>query len=239
MNTNERKISMRRACLLPLLLLSAIGVSSTMHNSDSLDTVEARVAQVERQYVEQLLGAYWDGVAVAGEQDPLVSRWRARILHATDAVALAKGADPDGIVAAAQASGAGTLRLEFELVIAVWDRLSMESKTVDRPTGPVFLSVSPPFEARLPSGVDPSAIEDEVLRAEYERAIQENRARAIRLRKAGELDKALETYSAKARVFLSNKLHGMSAQDRSNLENLLRQATHVNPDHVTKILGEP
>jgi hypothetical protein len=232
-------MSMRRACLLPLLLLSAIGVSGTMRNSDSLDTVEARVAQVERQYVEQLLGAYWDGVAVAGEQDPLVSRWRARLLHATDAVALAKGADPDGIAAAVHASGTETPYLEIELVIAAWDRISMESKTIDRPTGPVFLNVAPPFEAHMPSGVDPSAIKDEALRAEYERAIRENRARAIRLRKAGALDKALEIYSAKARVFLSNKFHGMSAQDRISLENMLRQATHVNPDDVAKILGEP
>lgn len=230
-------MSNRFASFLTLLLLMALG-SGTTRGPETMDALETRVAEIEQRYVEQLLSVYWDGVAAAGEQDPLVLRWQARLVRATEAVALASVADPDAIAKAARASGAAEPQHEIEMVIAVWDRIAIESKAVDRPTGPVFRNVAPPDGVLAPAGIDPSAIEDEALRAEYERAIAENHAIATQLRKAAALDRALELYSAQARTFLRNKMVGMTEQDRGSLENMLRQATHLNPDHVAGILGE-
>lgn len=50
-----------------------------------------------------------------------------------------------------------------EMIDANWDKNEL-----------LFLKVSPPLSTNLPPGVEPAAIKDSVLRAEYEQAIKEN-----------------------------------------------------------------
>ncbi len=63
-------------------------------------------------------------------------------------------------------------------------------------------NVGPPLGTGLPAGVDPSAIKDAKLRAQYEAAIQENRQKLERYREQYELRKWLKRFPKRAESYI-------------------------------------
>lgn len=109
-------------------------------------------------------------------------------------------------------------RTEAERWLRAWWRLEQAASGDSSSTSLPFLNVSPPEGVPLPAGVAPSAIEDPVLRAEYEAAIEENRRNA---------DKFNQRYKARQ----------LQKTSWGTIENYLSQAYSIPPLNQRELEG--
>lgn len=141
----------------------------------------------------------------------------------TDPVALAQGVDPRAVFDSLSRVTDDPDRVVVDLLLNVWQRLDDEAQSARMPGEPVYLNVSPPEGAvGVRSGVDPSAIADPALRAEYERAIRDNRHRAAELMATLRLRHAYGEYAFRTTALLREAGRRMSQEDREQLAARIR-----------------
>lgn len=203
------------------------------------DAIESDVSALEREYVAGLLSAYIDGFAVAGEGHPSVQRWRSRLVSQTDPVALARGVDPGVVYESLSRVTADPDSVVVDLLLEIWQRLDDEAQAARMPAEPVYRNVPPPEGALVPSGVDPSAIDDPALRAQYEQAIRENQFRAAELRTTLALRHAYSEYVVKATFVLRRVGLHMSQEDREQLTARLGDSGLDGAESLLKSLQSP
>lgn len=83
-------------------------------------------------------------------------------------------------------------------------------------------NIPPPAERGLPAGVEPSAIKDPKLRAQYEAAIQENRQKLEKYREQYELRKWLKRYPKRAQSYIVDA-YSRAPHNTTELQRLLNE----------------
>jgi hypothetical protein len=147
----------------------------------------------------------------------LVSGLQARVVYAKDAMT--------------DEEWATKRKGEAERWMIVWDRMeaAIDPKW-DKNDLPVR-NVSPPREAHLPAGVSPDDIKDPALRAEYEKAIEENNKKIKHGNEQMRLRKLKEQF-ARSLVLYFAGTYSVTPHNDSELESLLAQ--HVKDEKVKK-----
>lgn len=183
----------------------------------NLDSIQANIISIEQSYVEAVLAAYVEGIELESAGHPTVMRWREKLITQTDSVALANRFHPRNVRDSIGVIIDEPDPLIVDLILRVWQRLERESKTTKLSSKPVLRNVSVPGNSIYPSGIDPSAIEDPELRADYEQAILENEQRAAQLNRVMEFHQAYELYVRRASRVLRKIGLNLSAEDRESL----------------------
>jgi hypothetical protein len=93
-------------------------------------------------------------------------------------------------------------RTRAERWLKVCKSIREQNAALPKPTGTIYLNIAPPG-GRFPSGVDPSAIKDPILRKKYEEAIAENSKRADAHRKKRDLEDAEKSAAQRAQRYLT------------------------------------
>jgi hypothetical protein len=77
-----------------------------------------------------------------------------------------------------------------------------QNAAMPKPTGKTYLNIAPPG-GQFPSGVDPSAIKDPIVRKKYEEALEENSKRADAQRKKRDLEDSEQSTTQRSQRYLT------------------------------------
>ena len=86
--------------------------------------------------------------------------------------------------------------------LKVCKSIRAQNAAMPKPTGTVYMNIAPPG-GRFPSGVDPSAIKDPIVRKKYEEAIAENSKRHDAHRKKRDLEDAEKSADQRSQRYLT------------------------------------
>lgn len=203
-----------------------------------LDAIQADVNTVDREYVKILLSAYIDGLAIADADHPSVLLWREKLITKTDSVLLANEFRPQNVLNSIADVIDDPGPEVVDLLILVWHRLDNDSKSTSLPAEPVYMNVPVPGPYR--SGIDPAEIDDPVVRAEYELAIEKNNQRADQLNRTMAVRQAYERFVRRASRVLREMSMEMSQVDRESLiMSRLRDSGLQGSEELLKELQSP
>ena len=128
-------------------------------------------------------------------------------------------------------------RKDIEIRLHAWRRL-LDSIDPDWDPDEELLgpnAIAPPAETGLPGGVDPQAIEDPVLRAAYERAIEANRQKLERYNEQYRLHKWLKRYPKRAEEYIV-QAYSVAPYDNDELTKSLNDC-RLDEKTKARILG--
>ncbi len=115
-------------------------------------------------------------------------------------------------------------RKDVEIRLYAWRRL-LDSVDPDWDPDEVVPSpnaIAPPAETGLPGGVDPQAVEDPVLRAEYERALEANKRKIEKYSEQYRLHKWLKRYPKRAEEYIV-QAYSVAPYNNEELASYLNQ----------------
>lgn len=224
------------------MLLGTVGVFSAIANPEkdravrTFASIQADVNALDKAYVHTILAAYIDGIAVADANHPDVLAWRDKLVTQTDPVMLANEFHPRAVRDSMTKIVDDSNELVIDLLFRVWQQLETEAEINSQSASPVSINSQVPG-GKYPSGVDPSAIEDPALRAEYEQAIREGRNRAVQNNRAVAIQQAYSRFVRRVSRVLADIGSELSINDRETLLiSPIRESEFQGSEELLKVL---
>ena len=111
---------------------------------------------------------------------------------------------------------------DIDIRLHAWKRLTDAVDPKWDPNDLPKINITPPPSTGLPSGIAPEAIQDPKLRAEYEKAIEQNEQKAKKYSEQYELHKWLKKYPDRAEKYII-QLYSAEPYDTEELKQLLEK----------------
>ncbi len=194
--------------------------------------------EADRQHAAMIFASYLGCLKLAGPDDTTTNWLRKKLTNDTAHAALITEIDVPSLHSKLGLHAMDPDAQLTRILLAVWQRIDTEVDQHPPPTEPVVRNVAPPFESGMPSGADPTSIQDPELRAVYEESIRRNSERALKLRESIAIKQTHERFVLEASIQLRHAARRMSHDSRQHLIERIEELELRNAEKLLSKLRE-